>query len=269
MRCCANWMRTASTARSWSPRGCLGQDEANQYALDAARAHPDRLWCALEVDAFWRPEFGTDGAAERMDALGEADAIALFPDPARPGWLTTGPGAALVARANERGLPLSIAAPPPLHADVRAIAERSPRVTLMLHHLGMVGEGGSGSLLALADLPNVTGEVVGGALRTRAGAAHPGSARGVRRAASPVGLGLACRRPAWCGLRIARGGTGCARGQPRAHPQRRSCRSRLNASGTRRIGSGSKNSPMSASHSARAGLAEMSARDASKSSAST
>lgn len=132
-----------------------GQDGDNDYVTRAARRHPDRFWCAVEVDAFWRPEYGTDGADDRLDAMGEVDAVALFPDPAAPGWLTEGPGARLVERAVASGLPLSIAAPPSLHADIRTVAQWHPRLPVMLHHLGMVGAGGTRSLLELAMHPNV------------------------------------------------------------------------------------------------------------------
>lgn len=118
-----------------------GQDDDNEYLLAAVAAYPDRLWCAVEVDAFWRPEYGTPDAARRLrrwTERGGVSAAALFPDPAAPDWLTSGPGAEVVRFAADNGLVLSIAAPPSLLPDIRQVAQRHPSLPLMLHHLGMV-----------------------------------------------------------------------------------------------------------------------------------
>jgi L-fuconolactonase len=134
----------------------------NEYVLAAARAHPHRLWAAVEVGAFFAPE--APGGAEDLRRLvdsGPVSAVALFPDPARPGWLTGDEGSAVLAVAAEQGLAVSIAAPPALQAELRAAAGAWPGIPFLMHHAGMVTLGGAGAgdklaeVLATAQAPNV------------------------------------------------------------------------------------------------------------------
>lgn len=139
-----------------------GQPHNNEYVLEAARMHPDRLWAAVEVGAFFAPD-EPSGAGElrRLIESGPVSAVALFPDPARPGWLTGDEGSAVLAVVAEYGLVVSVAAPPPLQGDLRAAASRWPGIPFLMHHAGMVTLGRPGSaselteVLASAHAPNI------------------------------------------------------------------------------------------------------------------
>ncbi|CAN5357173.1 hypothetical protein BH10ACT7_BH10ACT7_23880 [soil metagenome] len=118
-----------------------GQSGNNEYVMHAAREHPDRLWAAVEVGAFFGPP--SEGAADDLRRLidaGPVSAVALFPDPAAPGWLTSGTGRAVLDIAAEHRLLVSIAAPPSLQADLRVVAALYPALTFLMHHAGMVPE---------------------------------------------------------------------------------------------------------------------------------
>lgn len=132
-----------------------GQANNNDYVLEAARRHPDRLWAAVEVGAFFAPR---DSSARQLSALldaGPVACVALFPDPASPGWLAGEAGQAVLAVTERHGLAVSVAAPPPLHDDVRAAARAWPSIRFMAHHAGMVQPGELESVLSLASEPNV------------------------------------------------------------------------------------------------------------------
>ncbi|WP_162606486.1 amidohydrolase family protein [Jiangella asiatica] len=129
-------------------------DDNNAYVGAAVARWPDRLSLAVEVDGHWSAEYGSAGAADRLDRVA-ADhpvaAVALYPAPGADGWLDHGPGADLVHRAGELGLPVSAAVTPQRRGELRNVARRHPGVTFLLHHLGLPSRGRDGGAHALAD----------------------------------------------------------------------------------------------------------------------
>ncbi len=134
----------------------------NEYVLEAAARHPDRLWAAVEVGSFFAPP--DSAPADRLRHLvdgGPVAAVALFPDPAAPGWLTGDGGRSVLAVAATHRLLVSVAAPPALHDDLRSTAAAWPGIHFVAHHAGMAQAHELAGVLALAAEPNVSVKLSG------------------------------------------------------------------------------------------------------------
>lgn len=136
----------------------------NEYVAAGVRRYPDRLSLAVEVDGHWSPEYGSAGAAARLDRLVDelpAATVALYPAPQADGWLDQGPGAEVIERAAQLLLPISVAVTPERRDELRAVARRHPGAVFLLHHLGLprsellAGRGTGALTTAYGDLDNV------------------------------------------------------------------------------------------------------------------
>lgn len=144
--------------------GFANQDN-NDYVVDFAAMHPDRITPIIDVDSVWRPEHHTAGAAGRLAA--EADrtgAIGFthYVTPQNDGWLATSDAHEFFAVAAERGMIASLAVQAPWFDDLRVLAAKNPTMPILLHHMTHPqSQADLDSLLALADLPNVGVKISG------------------------------------------------------------------------------------------------------------
>lgn len=142
-------------------------DDNNEYVADAARRHPDRLAVIADVDCYWRPEYHTPGAAERLQEAAERLDIVGFThyvDGANDGWFVSDEGMAFFAIGAELGLIASLSVSPGWQADLRRVADAFPTMPILVHHLGLVAAGdgdGLAQVLASAVEPNIYVKVSG------------------------------------------------------------------------------------------------------------
>jgi predicted TIM-barrel fold metal-dependent hydrolase len=142
----------------WDPNG-------NDVAVNAAREHPDRL-AILGHFPLDRPESRTliDTWKDRPGMLGLRFALL---QPHQRGWWTDGTMDWLWPAAEHAGLPVAL-----LAADflpiVGQVAERHPRLKLLVDHLGRAGRvqdeaafANLADLVALARYPNVAVKATG------------------------------------------------------------------------------------------------------------
>ena len=139
--------------------------EDNAYVAECVRRHPDRLSMVADVDCCWSPTHQTPGAADRLSRAADEHPLVGFTHYVRrddPGdWYLSADGLAFFAVAERRGLLASLAVPPAFQPTLRALAERFPGVTFLLHHMAGVRADEPeprpllASVLASARLPNV------------------------------------------------------------------------------------------------------------------
>lgn len=137
----------------------------NAYVARAAARYPGRLHMAADLDSSWSAAHHAPGGAgrlRRMAARWPIKAFTHYLDRAEDGWwLLSADGQGIFAAAAELGLAASLACYPHQLPAVRALAERHPRVPILLHHLGhpTLGPGTAkeklDQVLACAALPNI------------------------------------------------------------------------------------------------------------------
>ena len=139
--------------------------DSGQVALDAARAHPDRL-AILGNFPLDRPE-SRELVAGWKDQPGMAGLRFTFQQPHQQTWLTDGTMDWLWPAVAEAGIPVALAAGNFLPA-VGQVADAHPGVRLIVDHFGRPGgQQGGGvwdslpDLLALASRPNVAVKATG------------------------------------------------------------------------------------------------------------
>lgn len=127
-------------ARIGGGRGGDGfsNEDNNEYVLQAAARHPDRLTAWIDVDCVWRPDHHTPGAAERLRAALEqsgARGVTHYVAADNDGWLRSDEGDAFFAAAAEANVVLSLALSPAWLDDLGPIAGRHPTLPILLHHM--------------------------------------------------------------------------------------------------------------------------------------
>jgi predicted TIM-barrel fold metal-dependent hydrolase len=119
-----------------------GNPENNAYAFGHAATKTGRLVPFADADSRWWPYHHTPGAAGRLEQL-----VARFRprgithymvEDADPSWLLADEGIAFARTAERHGLILSLACGPFQVPTVAALAERVPRLPILLHHLARV-----------------------------------------------------------------------------------------------------------------------------------
>jgi predicted TIM-barrel fold metal-dependent hydrolase len=143
---------------SWDPN-------SNELAVEAARAHPDRL-AILGNFPLDRPESRglIDGWKQRPGMLGLRFALL---QPHQRAWWTDGTIDWLWPAAERAGLPVALLAAG-FMPNVKRVAERHPRLRLIIDHLGRpsgtkddAAWASLPEMLALAGLPNVAVKATG------------------------------------------------------------------------------------------------------------
>ena len=121
----------------------------NAYVAEWARREPDRLHQIADLDSEWSPHYHSPGGAERLRQLAAEELLAGFTHYLHPkedgAWLLSEAGQAIFSAAAELDLFASLSCYPHQLAAIRAAAERSPQVPVLLHHLGHPTRG-TGSL---------------------------------------------------------------------------------------------------------------------------
>lgn len=143
--------------------------ENNDDVVAAAARHPDRLTAWVDVDCVWRPDHHAPGAAarlraelERTGARGFTHYVAAHND----GWLRTDEADEFFADAEQYRVIASLALGPAWFADLHAVAEAHPALPILLHHMGLPGQGDHraadvDALLALAAHPSIGVKISG------------------------------------------------------------------------------------------------------------
>jgi L-fuconolactonase len=143
----------------------FANEDNNDYVVEFAARHPDRITPIIDVDCVWRPEHHTPGAAERLVAEAErtgAIGFTHYVSPANDGWFSTDDAHGFFRAAADRGMIASIALTAPWLGDLRALAAENPTMPFLLHHMTHPrSQADLESLLALADLPNVGVKISG------------------------------------------------------------------------------------------------------------
>jgi predicted TIM-barrel fold metal-dependent hydrolase len=152
------------------------------YVAFACERYPGRLAMVADHDCQWSDTYHAPGSAERLAALSERYDLVGFTHyvfEQNDGWLTTDEADAVFALAAERRLIVNLAAHPAWHADLREIAARHPRVTVLCHTVGGIRaqEGldspGLAEVLASAAVANIHIKIAGLHYCTDRGWNHP------------------------------------------------------------------------------------------------
>jgi len=145
-------------------------EDNNEYVLDAARRHPDRVTAWIDVDCMWRPEHHTPGAAGRLRAAIErsgARGFTHYVSRRNDGWLRTDDAAEFFAAAEEMGVVASLAVTPEWFDDLDPLLAAHSTLAVLLHHMGTPVHheperaAQVAGLLGLAGHPNVGVKVSG------------------------------------------------------------------------------------------------------------
>lgn len=136
-----------------------------EHIAELVRAEPDRWSLLADLDSRWSPAYHEGGSAERLRGfadrlplLGITHYLADEPDT----WFDAGDADAVGRILADRGLILSLHAPPAWHDRVAAWARRYPEVPILLHHQGLVTDAEElAGLLELATAPSVHVKVSG------------------------------------------------------------------------------------------------------------
>lgn len=141
----------------------------NQYVHDKVSDQRDRFAFVIDVDSFWTSTYHQPGAADRLSAgiarWQPAGFTHYIADPVEDAaWLTSADGMALFELAQAEGAIASIHCRPQHQTQIRALASRFPRLTILLHHMGhpnVLQPEGLSEILATARHDNVFVKVSG------------------------------------------------------------------------------------------------------------
>ena len=160
--------------------GLGGNPGNNDYVAEAARASGGRLIAFADVDSRWWDHHHAPGAPARfraeLDRLRPIGITHYVDETADPGWFLGEEGDACLALLEERGVVLSLACGPLQVPTVAKAAERHPRLTILLHHMGRPRAGDGAALqavLAGAARPNIHVKVSGFGYGVEEGWAFP------------------------------------------------------------------------------------------------
>ena len=140
----------------------------NDYIARMSRLYSGRIRQVADVDCSWSETYHTPGAASRLRQAAEQWSLQAFTHYMKPdddgSWLFGEDGLAFFGTAVEMGLIASIACAPHHHAALHRVAERFPRLTILIHHMGHSGVGNKERLeqvLASARYANIGVKVSG------------------------------------------------------------------------------------------------------------
>lgn len=126
------------------------EGDRNDLAIEAARAHPDRLAVMGRLALQWRTS--PDMLRRWREQPGMLGLRFTFHTPQSRPWLTDGTADWIWELAQEAGLPVMVF-PPGALAALRTVAERYPTLRLVVDHMGIPG--GRKNDEAFADLPQL------------------------------------------------------------------------------------------------------------------
>lgn len=166
---------------------CAGIDHNPDNNADVAAdiaPHGDRFVMFADVDSRWTATHHGPGAAGRLSALADRHNLRglthyLSEDGAEQGaWLLSPDGTAFMQEIDDRRLILSLACAPHQMPAIAALADRHPRVPILLHHMARVrdvfpGRSGVLDLLSMARCENVFVKISGFGYAAGTGAAYP------------------------------------------------------------------------------------------------
>ena len=146
-------------------------EENNEYVAKFAQKYPDRLQAWIDVDCVWRPEYHTSNAAQRLKnsvhkfgAQGVTHYVAAEND----GWFRSDAGREFFQTAAELKIVLSLAVYPNWLEDLRSIALSNPTLPILIHHMGLPKNSGSGpderdvlEIIETSKVPNIGVKVSG------------------------------------------------------------------------------------------------------------
>ncbi|MEJ1088047.1 amidohydrolase family protein [Microbacterium sp. Mu-80] len=144
-------------------------EDNNEYVLEAAAAHPDRITAWIDVDCAWRPDHHAPGAARRLhDALDQTGASGFTHYFAgdNDGWLRTNEGRDFFRVAAEAGVVASLALSSSWLPDLSEIAEEFPELPILIHHMSHPSRGEQRAqdisrIVALAEHPSIGVKISG------------------------------------------------------------------------------------------------------------
>lgn len=147
----------------------FGNEDNNEYVLEAAAAHPDRLTAWIDVDCVWRADHHAPGAARRLrDALDRSGARGFthYVAPENDGWLRSDEGREFFDVAAEAGVVASLAMSSAWLPDLGPIAQEHPQLPILIHHMSHPSRGEQrahdvDSIVALAQHPSIGVKVSG------------------------------------------------------------------------------------------------------------
>lgn len=112
----------------------------NFYVRGCVETYPDRLWQVADVDCSWSDEYRAPGAAARLRRAAETYGLKAFTHYVKGdddgSWYLSDGGRAFFGAAEEFGLIASVSWPARLQPVLRQVAERTPGVTFLVHHMG-------------------------------------------------------------------------------------------------------------------------------------
>ncbi|MET0427414.1 MAG: amidohydrolase family protein, partial [Microvirga sp.] len=146
--------------------------------------HRDRFVMFADVDSRWTATHHSPGAAGRLGVLSDRYDLRglthyLREDAAEQGgWLLSPDGTAFMEEIGRRRLILSLACAPHQMPAIAALADRHPRVPILLHHMARVrdeppGRSGVLDLLGVARCGNVFVKMSGFGYAAGTGSAYP------------------------------------------------------------------------------------------------
>lgn len=170
-------MDQAGVDRAVLVAACIGQGDPrtdnrgnNEYALHAAREHPDRFSVLIDVDSRWSAHHHQPGAAQRfrrvLDDLTQTGSrpvlagITHYLHDDDDGWLGSRAADELVSVVAAEDLLVSLHARPVWFSSLRSLASRFPTTPFLLHHQGHVDADDRGQLHALVGLAEQDNVVV-------------------------------------------------------------------------------------------------------------
>lgn len=144
-------------------------EDNNEYVMDAAARHPDRLTAWIDVDCVWRPDHHAPGVAARLrEALERTGAAGIthYVAAENNGWLRTDEGCEFFRVAADAGVIVSLALHPSWLGDLDAVAADNPDLRILIHHMSTPSHGPDrdrqiAALTALAARPAVGVKISG------------------------------------------------------------------------------------------------------------
>ena len=149
----------------------FGNEDNNQYVADFARKHPDRITAWVDADCVWRKDHHAPGAAARLrKEISENDARGFthYVSGENDGWMLSDEGREFFATASELKVVASMAISTAWLPDLQVIAAENPTLPILLHHMAMPENTGSGhnpvevqKILDAAKQPNIGVKISG------------------------------------------------------------------------------------------------------------
>jgi L-fuconolactonase len=143
----------------------------NEYIASQVEKYPGRLAMLADLDSEWSPTYHTPGVTDRLQKLLDSMPISGFTHYLRHdddgAWLFSDEGRKLFKLAEKEALIASLSCHPHQQAAVRQIAQYTPGVPILCHHMGFVmstpgtPEDNLNEVLLSARIPNIYLKVSG------------------------------------------------------------------------------------------------------------